>query len=69
MTRRAKQPAGAPRPTGAPAASSVPPGLRPDKFLRCARCGQEQWIHKAYWRAPFIGAEHRFVREKKEVAS
>lgn len=65
MTRRAKQPKeGAPRQNGA---LSVPPGLQPDKFLRCARCGQEQWIHRQYWRAAFIGPDHRFRRAKEKA--
>lgn len=47
--------------------AEVPPGLKQERLGACAQCGRDEWVHRAYWREAFIGAEHEF--QPKENAS
>lgn len=37
----------------------IPPGLAQEMLGGCARCDQDEWVHRAYWRAT-VGADHEF---------
>lgn len=38
----------------------IPPGLQQEMLGACAECGQDEWVHRAYWRRDFLGAPHEF---------